>query len=571
MTMRISDTPGDATDPEVFEVLVTAAQAWPAFERAVLGAKKEVRASFRIFDFSTALLSPEARAIGETWADLVEHIVARGVDFHLVISDFDPVMGQELHQKTKRSVAQAQAIAARLARRATSDPVGHLQVEGAMHPARAGLLPRLAFGPFVKMKKTQNLDHSQSSPSEDAPGDEVLPEVRPVTHHQKLAVIDERLLYVGGLDLNDRRRDTLKHDLPSQETWADVQLLVSGPEAREAAHYLRHFQRYVAGKETPPEGQLIRRTISAPRRFGFWAVSPRTVLREIEDEGDLISRVRVPFHLTAEMGLSELDRASAMTRDFVGDTLCCGFVKIFLDGVIASGTAVMIDPYANRPGHRGDMLFTREDFIAAAVEIDRRGMQIAIHAIGDAAVRLALDGYEAAAKANGPRDRRHRIEHVEMLHPDDLGRFAELGVVASMQPPHAPVREDETTTGIGTDRAGMAYAWRTIADTGATVAFSSDWPIVPISPLAGIQAAMTRQNWAEGLPDQRLDLHDVLAAYTRNGAYVGYAEDLTGMIRPGMKADLALLSDNIETTQADRIGALEVDLTLFDGRVTHER
>lgn len=295
------------------------------------------------------------------------------------------------------------------------------------------------------------------------------------------------------------------------------------------------------------------------------------VLREIEDEGDLISRVRVPFHLTAEMGLSELDRASAMTRDFVGDTLCCGFVKIFLDGVIASGTAVMIDPYANRPGHRGDMLFTREDFITAAVEIDRRGMQIAIHAIGDAAVRLALDGYEAAAKANGPRDRRHRIEHVEMLHPDDLGRFAELGVVASMQPPHAPVREDETTTGIGTDRAGMAYAWRTIADTGATVAFSSDWPIVPISPLAGIQAAMTRQNWAEGLPDQRLDLHNVLAAYTRNGAYVGYAEDLTGMIRPGMKADLALLSDNIETTQADRIGALEVDLTLFDGRVTHER
>ncbi|AUQ65610.1 Phosphatidylserine/phosphatidylglycerophosphate/ cardiolipin synthase [Phaeobacter inhibens] len=284
MTMRTSDTPGDATDPEVFEVLVTAAQAWPAFERAVLGAKKEVRASFRIFDFSTALLSPEARAIGETWADLVEHVVARGVDFHLVISDFDPVMGQELHQKTKRSVAQAQAIAARLARRATNDPVGHLQVEGAMHPARAGLLPRLAFGPFVKMKKTQNLDHSQSSPSEDAPGDEVLPEVRPVTHHQKLAVIDERLLYVGGLDLNDRRRDTLKHDLPSQETWADVQLLVSGPEAREAAHYLRHFQRYVAGKETPPEGQLIRRTISAPRRFGFWAVSPRTVLREIEED-----------------------------------------------------------------------------------------------------------------------------------------------------------------------------------------------------------------------------------------------------------------------------------------------
>jgi predicted amidohydrolase YtcJ len=295
------------------------------------------------------------------------------------------------------------------------------------------------------------------------------------------------------------------------------------------------------------------------------------VLREIEDEGALISRLRVLFHLTAEMDLSELDRASAMTRAFTGDTLCSGFVKIFLDGVIASGTAAMLDPYANRPDHRGDMLFTREDFIAAAVEIDKRGMQIAIHAIGDAAVRLALDGYEAAAQANGPRDRRHRIEHVEMLHPDDLGRFAELGVIASMQPPHAPRREDETTVGIGPDRAGMAYAWRTIADTGAVVAFSSDWPIVPISPLAGIQAAMTRQNWVAGLPDQRLTLHEVLAAYTCNGAYVGFAEGLTGTIRTGMKADLALLSADIENTAFDRIGALEVDLTLFDGRVTHER
>ena len=295
------------------------------------------------------------------------------------------------------------------------------------------------------------------------------------------------------------------------------------------------------------------------------------VLREVEEEGALISRLRVPFHLTAEMDLSELDRASAMTRDFTGDTLCSGFVKIFLDGVIASGTAAMLDPYANRPDHQGDLLFTREDFIAAAVEIDKRGMQIAIHAIGDAAVRLALDGYEAAAKANGPRDRRHRIEHVEMLHPDDLGRFAELGVIASMQPPHAPLREDETTVGIGPDRAGMAYAWRTIADTGAVVAFSSDWPIVPISPLAGIQAAMTRQNWVAGLPDQRLTLQEVLAAYTCNGAYVGFAEGLTGTIRTGMKADLALLSADIENTAIDRIGALEVDLTLFDGRVTHER
>ncbi|MFV1599712.1 MULTISPECIES: phospholipase D family protein [unclassified Phaeobacter] len=293
--MPTCETQDDAaTDPEVFEVLVTAAEAWPAFERAVLSAKTEVRASFRIFDFSTALLSDEARAIGETWADLVEHVVARGVHFHLVVSDFDPVMGQELHQKTKRTVAQAQEIAVRLARRATDDPVGDLHVEGALHPARAGLLPRLAFGPFIKMKKNKISDRRPTGPAgatgfprrglSDTPDDGLLPEVRPVTHHQKLAVIDETLLYVGGLDLNERRRDTLEHDEPSQQTWADVQVLVSGPEAREAAQHLRHFQRYVAGKEHPPEGKLIRRTISAPRRFGFWALSPRTVLREIEED-----------------------------------------------------------------------------------------------------------------------------------------------------------------------------------------------------------------------------------------------------------------------------------------------
>ncbi|APG48028.1 phospholipase D family protein [Phaeobacter porticola] len=281
--MRTSVAPGDDNDPDIFEVLVTAAQAWPAFERAVLSAKTHVLASFRIFDFSTRLLSPEACEIGETWSDLVEHVVARGVDFHLTISDFDPVMGQELHQKTNRSVAQAEEIAIRLQRRETDITVGKLTVEGALHPARAGLLPRLVFGPFLR-KKQNEIATSRYKAAREKTGEALLPEVRPVTHHQKVAVIDDRLLYVGGLDLNNRRCDTMEHAVSSPQTWADVQLLVSGPEAKEAAHYLRNFQRYVAGKAPPPEGKRIRRTLSAPRRFGFWALSPRTVLREIEED-----------------------------------------------------------------------------------------------------------------------------------------------------------------------------------------------------------------------------------------------------------------------------------------------
>jgi predicted amidohydrolase YtcJ len=293
------------------------------------------------------------------------------------------------------------------------------------------------------------------------------------------------------------------------------------------------------------------------------------LLDEVRAEDALIARVRVPFHLTAEMPLSELDRASAMTRDFDGPKLSSGLVKMFLDGVIESGTAALLEDYADRPGHRGTTLFTPDHFRAAAIEADRRGLQIAVHAIGDAAVRLALDGYQAAAETNGPRDRRHRVEHVELIHPDDLPRFAALGVTASMQPPHAPVGDSGTTAGIGAARAPHAYAWRSIVETGAHFAFSSDWPIVPISPLAGIQAAMTRQNWLPDLPDQRLPLHRVLEAYTTRGARLGYMEHLTGRLTPGMKADLTLLSGDIEKTPPDAIGAMSVRLTVCDGEITH--
>ncbi len=294
------------------------------------------------------------------------------------------------------------------------------------------------------------------------------------------------------------------------------------------------------------------------------------LLRDVEIEGGLLSRISVPFHLTREMPLSELDRASAMTRDFTGDRLTCGRVKIFVDGVIESGTAAMIEDYTDKPGLRGDPIFDAESFKAAAIEADRRDMQIAVHAIGDAAVRITLDGFEAARKANGPRDSRHRIEHVEMINPADVSRFAELGVIASFQPLHAPVGETPTSRSIGPERAAYAYAWRLLHDAGATLVFSSDWPIVPIDPLLGIQTAMTREPHMSGLPDHRLPLHEVLAAFTSNGAYAGHMEDKTGKLQPGMLADLVLLSADIEATPANDIASIGVRMTVCDGKITHE-
>jgi hypothetical protein len=294
------------------------------------------------------------------------------------------------------------------------------------------------------------------------------------------------------------------------------------------------------------------------------------LLRDVEKEGDLLARVSVPFHLTREMPLSELDRASAMTADFSGEKLTCGRVKIFVDGVIESGTAAMLEDYADRPGHSGEPIFDAAAFAEAAIEVDRRGMQITVHAIGDAAVRIALDGYESARRANGPRDSRHRIEHIEMIDPADIPRFAELGVIASFQPLHAPVGETPTSRSIGKARAPYAYAWRRLSDAGATVAFSSDWPIVPIDPLLGIQTALTRKPHLSGLPDQRLPLQEVLAAFTCNGAFAGHMENSTGRLRPQMLADLVLLSGDIEATPPEEIAAIGIRMTVCDGRITHE-
>ncbi|WP_435660522.1 phospholipase D family protein [Leisingera caerulea] len=259
-----------------FAVLVTAEQAWPAFERAVLNAERELLASFRLFDFNTRLLSPEAQEVGDTWAELIADALRRGVRVHLVVSDFDPVMAAPLHAAAQKTLTQAQEIMAGL----PPEQAALLSVAASLHPARAGLLPRLAFSPFV-LRKLRKLPKRLRPAAASRPG---LPQLYPVSHHQKLAVIDREVLYIGGLDLNRRRYDTRKHDLPAHETWADVQLMLRGPEAEEAARHLERFRDEIALRKRPPEGRLIRRTMSAPRRLGFWALSPRTQLKEIEED-----------------------------------------------------------------------------------------------------------------------------------------------------------------------------------------------------------------------------------------------------------------------------------------------
>lgn len=297
------------------------------------------------------------------------------------------------------------------------------------------------------------------------------------------------------------------------------------------------------------------------------------LLRELRDEGGLTARVKVPFHFKPHMALADLDRAEAMTRDFNDDWLQSGFVKLFMDGVVDSRTAFMLNDYPDQPGHRSEPLFPPQRFNEIATEIDRRKLQIAVHAIGDGAVRTTIDGYEAAQRANGRRDSRHRIEHIELIDRADIPRLAALGITASLQPPHPPGAMDfplmPTLDRLGKTRWQDAYLWKTLANHGAALAFASDWPVTDVSVLRGLQAALTRTPY-DGCADERLGLMDSLYAYTAGGAWAAHREGLVGRLRVGMAADLVMIDADIEATAPEALGTCGIALTVCGGRITHQ-
>lgn len=276
-----------------FEVLVTAAQAYPRLEAAFLDAKDEVVAGFRIFDPWTKLRSDEARVYGETWFDLIVEVLNRGVSIRMILTDFDPVVRMQEHRYAW------QCLRGLIAAGEASQHPENLNAQVAMHPARVGLLPRTLLWPrSYKEVKTQlgKIEQDGGSPLDDTPfmrslavrrGDTLKarifppPPLVPVTHHQKLAVFDGETLYIGGLDLNDRRYDTPSHDRAAVDTWHDMQVIVSGNVAREARQHLLDMDQ-----STPPDSSAkprdLLRTISAKRGFALPFMSPRPVVSEIE-------------------------------------------------------------------------------------------------------------------------------------------------------------------------------------------------------------------------------------------------------------------------------------------------
>ena len=315
--------------------------------------------------------------------------------------------------------------------------------------------------------------------------------------------------------------------------------------------------------------------------FGITTViEPQCSPQRLHNLYDLVRRTdKLPVHLQVALyhrqhtPESQIEHFDQVRRSFLNDDkLRVSAVKLYIDDVIEPHTAAMLAPYTDRPDTRGDTLWTPSEFNHVVAKIDKLKFQVFVHATGDRGIRVALDALEHARNLNGVRDSRHQIIHDECLSPQDIPRFQQLGVVACMQPRHcAPDITGQWAAAVGPVRSQNAWAFRSLHDAGAVLAFGSDWDVAEMDPLIGIYTALTRKG-LDGRPDggwipaQTIDLATAVRGYTLNGAYANFAEANRGSVTPQKYADLIVLSDDLFSMSADKIKDVRVLLTLNSGR-----
>lgn len=286
--------------------------------------------------------------------------------------------------------------------------------------------------------------------------------------------------------------------------------------------------------------------------------------------GTLHTRISVYTPLGAWHRAADSLKANGPGDDF----LRVAGVKGFVDGSLGSRTALFYDPYGDDPGTSG-LLVTPEDSLRRWVgAADSAGLQVVVHAIGERANGLMLDIYDSVTKAHGARDRRFRIEHAQHLRPADVQRLARLGVVASMQPYHAIDDGRWAEKRIGPARIRNMYVFRSLLDSHAHLAFGSDWTVAPMDPLLGIYAAVTRRtlddkNPGGWIPEEKISVDEALRAYTAGDAYAMFADGKRGVLRPGQKADIVVLDQDLTTIRPEEIRNAKVRMTILGGKVIY--
>jgi predicted amidohydrolase YtcJ len=299
------------------------------------------------------------------------------------------------------------------------------------------------------------------------------------------------------------------------------------------------------------------------------------VYQALLDRGELKTRI---YAISPLLAWERLARTGVRAH-FGSEMLRLGGLKGFADGSLGSTTAFFYEPYKDAPNTRGlagDEMFPEGAMLNRVREADRAGLQVMIHAIGDRANDLILSLFGQVVRENGERDRRFRIEHAQHLRRDDIPRFGRERVIASMQPFHAIDDGRWAEKRIGKDRARTTYAFRSLLDAGATLAFGTDWTVAPLDPMLSIYAAVTRRtldgkNSKGWIPEQKISVEETVRAYTVGSAYAEFQEKGKGTITAGKLADLVVLSRDIFKIDAKEIEKTTVVMTIVDGRVVYEK
>jgi len=294
--------------------------------------------------------------------------------------------------------------------------------------------------------------------------------------------------------------------------------------------------------------------------------------RRLEHAGRLTLRVTLYLPLDHWKDVADTVRRVGRGDDWVK----IGGLKGYMDGSAGARTAYFFDPYADSAGYRGLMQNPERDMRSWVGNADSAGLQVTVHAIGDHANALILSIYDSVMRAHGPRDRRFRVEHAQHLRPQDIPLFGKLGVIPSMQPYHAIDDGRWVEQRIGPVRIKTTYTFRTLLDTGAKLAFGSDWTVAPLDPISGVYAAVTRRtldgkNPNGWVPEQKVGLGEALRAYTAANAYATFDEQKWGALAPGYYADVVVIDRNLFTMAPDSLDQARVRVTIVDGKVVYER
>lgn len=359
--------------------------------------------------------------------------------------------------------------------------------------------------------------------------------------------------------------------------------IVRDPRTGEPTGILKDNAMGLVRRHIPPPGpeeqdEALRAALGHAARVGVTGIHDMgswrdyEVYRRFHDRGELTVRVYLITPLADWRRLAE-----EVQRAGRGDAwLRIGALKGYVDGSLGSSTALFTEPYTEDPRNYGLLVNPVDSLRRWIFDADSAGLQIAIHAIGDRANHLLLDLYEDLIESRGASDRRLRVEHAQHLLPDDIARFGKLGVIASMQPYHAIDDGRWAEKRIGPERIRTTYAFRTLLDTGARLAFGSDWNVAPLNPLEGIYAAVTRRtlddkNPGGWVPEQKIAVEDALRAYTMGVAYAAFLENELGSLMPGKLADLVVLERDLFAIDPAEIRDVHVELTVAGGKVVYER